>query len=73
MPDEPQPTALVRDPATAISYGALADTVGLTGAFAIAPALALACGALLLASTLVGRQTSARRTGGRPPYGTQTE
>ena len=53
--------------------GALADTVGLTGAFAIAPALALACGALLLASTLVGRQTSARRTGDRPPYGTQTE
>lgn len=38
--------------------GSLADAVGLTGAFAIAPALAVGCGALLATSSLVGRRSS---------------
>lgn len=39
--------------------GALADSIGLTGAFAITPALALACGALLVAGHVAsGRSTT---------------
>jgi predicted MFS family arabinose efflux permease len=45
--------------------GSLADAVGLTGAFAIAPALAVGCGALLAMSSLVGRRSRRQwRAGG---------
>lgn len=42
--------------------GALADSVGLTAAFTIAPALAVVCGALLLASAVVDRRARQIRT-----------